>query len=205
MSLSNIFVNDTKAQFKDVSCNTLNCDTFNTENLSADSITAQNNITSVNGTISATNGDIYALNGLAQVDRLVSQTFIQAGTNVSGQLGNFQQVAVQDYLTFPTKANTPLTNSSPAPTIAITGLCGTVQLNLNVAFPSGSTIDVTVTNANIFASSLAFLNMGPDPNPSNASLDVAVASVSAGQMVFRIANNTGGAAGSPVIFSYLIV
>lgn len=197
MSLSNIFIDDTAATFKDVNCYNLNTKSLNTDSLTADSITATNDIQS-------TNGDIFALNGLVQCDRIVSQTFISASTNVSGELGNFQQVAVQDYLTFPTKENTPLTNSSPAPTIAISKLCGTVQLNLNVAFPTASSIDVTLTNANIFANSLAFCTMGPD-NSVNAGLNASVLTVSAGSMTFRITNNTGGNAASPLVFSFMIV
>lgn len=233
MSLSNILINDTKAIFKNLYCNKLNTETLAVDILTADSVTANNDIVSTNGNISATNGDIVAFTGNVTANNdivssngdisatngdLVAATggvtanqsivstngqIIATNGNVEGLAGEFGKVTLLNSLTFQTKYVSPATNLTPAPSIALSVLAGTININLNSVIADNASSDITITHGNILADSSILTSV---VGASNVGLTLSQKSVALGSMVISIVNTTGApTSGGTYSFNYMII
>lgn len=218
MSVSNLFAGDTKATFKDVSCNNLDTETFHTENFTATNITADNitstittNLTGVTteGNVNLNNGDLNMNNGSVLLTNggIVASDIITTPTStVSGKTGIFTEL---DLPSTTTAATWTFLATNPLP---VPDRQGELHFTMDVAFGPGASTDITITHPDITSSHIMMLTDGGRATAAGVSsaqalfISVCVKSISTGQVIFTVANQgTGNYAGSHMDFFYLII
>jgi len=212
MSLSNIFVADTKAQFKHLYCNDLTTDNFSTENFTATNLTTDNLTVNTVATIQdlnvITNIDTSTLTttGTATIQDLNVNTNIDTAT-----LTATGRITAGSLFMSPTSfVNTtvPILNGG---NFLLSNYVGQVNASLSgYVFMSATVLTWTFTFASPLNGSNILITpgtatLGASANFQAGQLSMCVKDVQAGQFTIVIANtDTNPYAGTNIGFNYFI-